>query len=452
MHYVSGSRWRARWGAARRDGVGPLWRTGIAYTLHDSVARRGRPPGTDWGVWLGGRQHPTVLPTADPGSTPGWEMEILAQPERFALAPVRAWRDAGEHLEPIPQDEPRWAQTLGVRRIRVTDATISPGQSLIVTSEHALVPEFLDRLRWESGLEDPGDAACLGPWRNRGNRYRLGEAQRQRSREWTTTAWRASDAVESLPRAISLFEMVDSHFGHGTLDLLTRLRAVEDLDDSWPILVSERMPANVRSWISELLPRNEVLRYPLGSVIRVADLVLPLETGRLWHNVPHFPDAKVLPATIDPGGMLWLQQRTAPPPQERHRRLWLRRDRSPNNTLEEESELIDEARKCGFTPVYLEDLALDEVRELLAETSDVIAPMGSAVANLALAAPGLRVLQLTDQLTVLDRLGSLTWLPRLGHLSGLLVGLNSRSGRFRVTSQAVLQAWSLMGTEVVDGV
>lgn len=452
MHHVSGSRWRARWGTARRDGVGPLWRTGMAYALHDSVARRGRRPSTDWGRWLGGRQHPTVLPTADPGSTPGWEMETVAQPARFALAPVRAWQDTGESLRPVPQGEPRWGQTLGVRRMRVADATISPGQSLIVTSEHALVPEFLDRLRWESGLEDPGDAACLGPWRHRGDPYRLSETQRQRFRAWATTAWRASDAVESLPRAISLFEMVDSHFGHATLDILTRLRAVEDFGDSWPIVVSERMPTNVRSWISHLFPRHDVLHCPLGSVIRVTDLVIPLETGRLWHDAPRFPDAEVLPATIDPDGMRWLQACAAPPPPERHRRLWLRRDRSPNNTLEGESVLIDEARKCGFTPVYLEDLALDEARELLAETSDVIAPMGSAVANLALAAPGLRVLQLTDQLTVLDRLGSLTWLPRLGHLSGLLVGNNSRSGRFRLTSEAVLQAWSLMGTEAVDGV
>lgn len=447
MAHVNPSRWSPRWRAARRDGVGPLWRARIAYGLHDSVARNGRPPRADWGGWLGGWQHPTVLRTAEPGSTPGWEVETVAPPACFALAPLQAWQDIGAGIVPILPAEPRWAQTLGVRRLRIADATISPGQSLVVTEEHALVPEFLDRLRWESGLEDPGDAACIGPWRNRGNPYRLTETQRQRSRAWTTAVWRASDAVESLPRAISLFEMVDSHFGHGTLDLLTRLRAAQDLDDSWPVLVSERMPANVQAWIARLLPRHEIVRCPPHSVIRVDDLVIPLETSRLWHNVPCFPELRTLPATIDPEGMQWLQQRTAVPAEERHRRLWLRRDRSPNNTLDGESDLIAEAKGLGFTPVYLENLTLAEVVELLAETSDVIAPMASAAANLALAAPGLRVLQLTDRLTILDRLGSLTWLPRMGHGSWVLVGQQSSRARYHVTPRAMSLAWSSIEDE-----
>lgn len=374
-------------------------------------------------------------------------METVAQPSRFALAPIRAWHDTGRGISSLTPGDPLWAQTMGLRLLRVSHATIQPGQSLIVTKSHALVPEFLDRLRWDSGLEDPGDAACLGPWRNRNNPYRLSAGQRERSRRWTTTTWRARDAVESLPRAISLFEMVDGHFGHGSLDLLTRLRATQDLDASWPILVSERMPPNMRSWIARLLPGHDILRCPPDSVIQVADLAVPLETGRLWHDVARFPEVPVLPATVDPEGMLWLQKRSAPQARQRNRRLWICRDRSPNNALEDESVLVTQARRLDFTPVYLEDISLDEVIELLAETSDVVAPMASAVANLALAAPGVRVLQLTGRLTVLDRLGSLTWLPRLGHLSGLLEGHVTSQGRYRVTPQGVLDAW----TRLADG-
>lgn len=429
--------------AARLDGLGTLWRIGIAYSLHDRVGRQGSPPDIDWGRWIGGRQHPTVLPTAIPNSTPGWVCEESAPATLFALESVRAWHDTGRVLEAVPPHEFRLAQNLGVRRLHVYDATVQPGQSLIVTREHALVPEFLDRLSWDAGLEDPGDASCLGPWRNRGNPYRLSDAQRQRSRAWTTTTWRDRDSHEEIPKGISLFEMVDSHFGHGALDLLTRLRAVEDVDESWPILVSGRMPRNIRAWIARLFPRHEIQVCTPGRIVRVRDLIVPLQTARLWHVVPQFPDAPVLPATVDPEGMLWLQRRTAPSAaSRRHRRLWLRRDRSPNNSLEGESDLVDHARALGFTDVYLERMPFDEVVDLLAETSDVMAPMASAVANLAVAAPGLRVLQLTDRLTTLDRLGSLTWLPRLGHASSLLVGRESSQGRYRVTPQAVADAWT----------
>ena len=436
--------------AARQDGLGPLWRTGIAYALHDRVGCLGIPPRIDWGRWIGGRQHPTVLRTAIPGSTPGWEWVTVAPPAVFPLEPIRGWQDMRGGIEGIAPGDVREARTLGVRRLRVSDATIQPGHSLIVTRDHALVPEFLDRLTWDSGLQDPSDAASLGPWRHRDDPYRLSEEQRQRSRSWTTTTWRASDARETIPRGISLFEMVDGHFGHCALDMLTRLRAVEDIDESWPILASDRMPRNIRAWIARLLPRHEIQCHAPGSVLRVRDLVVPLETARLWHAVPRFPDSPGLPATVDPQGMLWLQQRTSPSARRRHRRLWLRRDRSPNNSLEGESDLVAHARTLGFTPVSLERMPLDEVIDLLAETSDVMAPMASAVANLAAAAPGVRVLQLTGRLTILDRLGSLTWLPRLSHASGLLVGRQSRQGRYHVTPQSVVDAWTRFEGETTN--
>lgn len=445
-------RWSTRWQRARRYGVGQAWRAGIAYRLHDAAVLRGQPLGGDIGRLVGFGQHPLLLPTAIPGSTPGWDIEVLEEPCVFEPPIPRAWADDGSRT--VAMREPRIprAVTAGVRRLRIRDATIQAGQSLVVGDRAALVPELLDRVPVASGLWEPGVQTCLSPWRKRSDHHPVDGATEARMGEWTATLWRAQDASRRLAQAISLLETVDDHFGHGMLDLLHRLRAVRDLPRSWPVVVSERMPPNVVAWIRLLEPGRTVMRLRRGVVLRVDELVVPLENARLWQDPTRCRGLPVVPATIDPCAMKWLQEHGVSEQRSRDRRVWIRRDRSPHSMIEGEVDLVAQARKAGFEDVFLQDLSLDDARVLMAEVSHVIAPMASAVANLTMARPGVRVVQLTDQLTWIDRYGSLTWLPAIGHQSAALVGRKTPSG-YRVSAGALADAmdWLLIDDErVVD--
>lgn len=419
--------WGTRWKRARRYGVGQSWRAGVAYRLHDAAVIQGKPLRRDVGALTGFGQHPLLLPTAVPGVTPGWDIEYLEVPQEFGAPTPRVWLDDGGEARQINMPAITRAASLGVRRLRVTAATIQAGQSLIVCDGAALVPELLDRVAVAPGVWEPGAQTCLSPWRKRSGHVAVDDAVSSRMHGLTATLWRTRDAAHVIPRAIALVETVDDHFGHGMLDLLHRLRAVTDLPTSWPIVVSDRIPANVVAWVSILMPGREVIRLKRGVVVWVGELVVPLECARLWLDPARCRGADTVPATIDPSGMKWLQDHGCGDDRSRRRRLWIRRDRSPHCKIAGEDRLVEQARDAGFEDVFLQDLSLTQVRYLMAETSHVIAPMASAVANLTMARPGLRVLQLTDELTWLDRYGSLTWLPAIGHESAVLVGRSTGS-------------------------
>lgn len=419
--------WGTRWQRARQHGFGQAWRAGLAYRLHDSAVLHGQPPRHDIGRLLSWGQRPVLLPTAQPGITPGWGVHVVEEAREFDVPIPRVWLDDGIDAQLVsPPPVPR-ARTAGVRRLMVSGGTIQAGQSLVVTEDAALVPELLDRVPVGPGQWAPGRRACVSPWRHRDDDVAVDEVTEQRLFAYTATLWRARDVVIHVPRAIALVESVDHHFGHGMLDLLHRLRAVADLPESWPIVVSEQMPRTVVSWIGAVCPERDILRLRMGRVLRADHLVVPLQNARLWLNPERLAETDPVPATIDPSAMAWLQGVGALHASQRHRRLWIRRDRSPHASVVDEPMLLERARVHGFESVYLEDLSFDETRSLLSETSHVIAPMASAVANLTMARSGLRVLQLTDELTWLDRYGSLTWLEALGHDSALLVGTHQGS-------------------------
>lgn len=361
---------------------------------------------------------------------------MLEAPREFEVPVPWIWSDDGcdahaVQVLPVPK-----AVTTGVRRLVVAGGTIQPGQSLVVTESAALVPELLDRVTVGPGRWLPGVRTCVSPWRNRRDDSAVGMAVERRMQAMTATLWRARDAKLRIPRAIALVETVDDHFGHGMLDLLHRLRAVQDLPDAWPIVVSERMPSNVVAWIRILCPSRDILRLRHHQLLRCDELVVPLENARLWIDPEQAGSVDPVPATIDPFAMKWLQDLGATASKERYRRLWIRRDRSPHSKVMGEMGLVAQARDRGFEDVFLQDMTLEQARRLLGEASHVIAPMASAVANLTLASPGLRVVQLTDEVTWVDRYGSLTWLEAIGHESALLVGRQRNSG-FTVSPRAL---------------
>lgn len=431
--------WRKRFTRARRYGVGQAVRAAIAYRLHDATVLNAHRSSMDVGRLVGCGQHPLVLPTADPGRTSGWQREVLSEGISFQPGRITSLRDSSNGISKIPAAHLPHAVTLGVRRLVVQDATITPGQSLIVTSRAALVPELLDRVDLGQGRWEPGPATCISPWRKRSGGGKVDALTLHRMRTRTATLWRASDAHVRIPRAITLFETVDDHFGHGMLDLLHRLRAIEGVPISWPILVSNRMPQTIVSWLRIIAPGRKILRCVPGRIIHVDSLIVPLESARLWQSPLRVDQASLVPATIDPHAMRWLQSLGALKRQG-DRRVWIRRDRSPHSLIEGESKLVESARSFGFEDVFLQDLSFQQAQQLMSEVSHVIAPMASAVANLVLAQPGVRVLQLTDDLTWLDHYGSLTWLGEIGHHSELLVGRRSRDGSYTVSSQALAEA------------
>lgn len=421
-------RWSTRWRRARRYGVGQSWRAGIAYRLHDAAVLHGQPLSWDIGRLVGFGQHPALLPTAVPGETPGWDIEVLEEPHAFEPPIPLAWADDGSRAVGMGNPQIPRAVTAGVRRLRIRNATVQAGQSLVVGDHAALVPELLDRVLVASGHWEPGVRTCVSPWRRRSDHHPIDGATETRMGQWTATLWRAQDASRRLAQAISLLETVDDHFGHGMLDLLHRLRALRDLPSSWPVVVSERMPPNVVAWIHLLDPGRTVVRLERGVILRVDELVVPLEGARLWQDPTRCRGLPVVPATIDPCAMTWLQEHGVSEQRPRRRRVWIRRDRSPHSTIEGEIDLVGQARTAGFEDVFLQDLSLPQVRALMAETSHVIAPMASAVANLTMAPPGVRLVQLTDQVTWIDRYGSLAWLPAIGHQSAVLVGRKTPTG------------------------
>lgn len=389
----------------------------MAVSMTSVLGRGGQPSGKRHALYRRlCRLHPDVVPFAAPGRSPGWGLDGPTQANDWVFDPVDVWSAdaAAAHVLDRTSIAVK-VRTPGPQVLYVEDGSVLTATDVVLNQSGAVRTHLLEGGDWPSRL--PADLAV---------------------------PWRPGDARSRLERAVSLLDGGDSHFGHGMFDLLPRLMTVRDSRIEGPLLVSARMPSNVRWWLRVLLPDVPVVAVRRGRVISAGELVVPLPRASLHQPGGLVDDGGVRDARVDPVAVIEMQRLAGNPLRRGERRVWFRRDHAPGNRLDSEARLTGVAGALGFESVYPERMSVEQIQLLLAQTSHVIVPRGSAAANLILSAPGQRVLVITGPLEAGDIATSAAWIQALGHHVRYLCGRSSPTGGHEVRPddlRTCLEAW-----------
>jgi capsular polysaccharide biosynthesis protein/glycosyltransferase involved in cell wall biosynthesis len=176
------------------------------------------------------------------------------------------------------------------------------------------------------------------------------------------------------------------NYHHWMIDLLPRVHLVQragwDLRSFDHILIKDRgLPFQRETLLRLGLDETRFIRVGEQDHFQADSLIVP--SLRLNNTL-------VRPADLEFVRRLFLPEKPAFP----RRRLYLsRRDAAYRHVLQEPA-LLALLRRHGFEEVALSDLTVAEQAALLAEAEAVVAPNGSAMANLVFAPPSCRVIEL----------------------------------------------------------
>lgn len=414
----------------------------LAYDIRYGYPRLGIPMARILdvaGIALGDRIK--IQDLAVPNVTPGWKLCDITNREQFKPVSPVGWRLAksSPHLSNAELLANFFSgvelASYGQRVLTVSDATVTPGMSLITSESTSLLPESLDRIPGADFTYDPHPLSVTSPWVwPRGFRSRYLDILGIYSKEQQDDLFLASKAAGPVGRprtyfseAISLFDSLDSHFGHWFFDILPRLAACDHIPAEIPILLSEQTPENVVAAVGVARPRAPILQIPLLQRVRVAQLHVPLEGGALWYRKSSEDcsvyKTKVRPALIDVPNVVRMGQRIAGSQPYRQRSrfskapiLWLLRDHSPNNQFADERQVVTKLQATFQVEAsYLENCPLPSVPNLLSGRKLIIVPDGSVTANLTLLPEPTRILLIVDHVYPMYELGVLPLLARAGH-------------------------------------
>lgn len=357
-----------------------------------------------------------------------------------------------------PDSEPRPTQTpfpsvrsLGKRYLELENARVRPGASLVLTEDGFIFPELLDVPEWSVPARE------WSPWDL--HRYTLNGGTiiadgRDEDRQWTD--WASTPAQLQLSSAVSLFDVMEHHYGHWLMDIIHRLPSAAAIPSDVPLIIGASTPPNIDWWITRVSPGRRIIRVASPSVVQVGRLYVPLERAWLWRNTPYNEDTSVvLPAKFDSCAFGEIQALTAAPRSQscRSGRIWLRRDKVRPGHLANETELADFAtQEMGFESVYPEDLSMEALVDKLDNAQTVVSSTGSHLANLMATAPGLDVLVLNGTTDYIAKTsgGFPRFCQTMGHRCVLLLGqtLNEDDvydyAPFRVTTQQLSSALALL--------
>lgn len=191
-------------------------------------------------------------------------------------------------------------------------------------------------------------------------------------------------------RAISLFGSYMHRWGHVTFDLLMRLLSVSGYPRDTIILLQADTPPNFVDLVRELWGFSRFEFIPAGRSVTVADLIVPL--SRTFSPVgakPSLDTEKVGWGWVCDGPAWRELKHHANPPTSmrtaRGRRFYFRR-RERNAEIENATDVDQFLLRQRFEILYLEDLCILEIKQLLPQAACIVTGFGSHHTNLLFAA------------------------------------------------------------------
>ena len=291
----------------------------------------------------------------------------------YAAEPeIRAANIVGKSID-APEDYP----SLGFRQFLNVSVTANRRFTSIISGQDLLLPA----------------AADPGPWRLRVGEPTVGGILRQ-----SDNSVLVHDRRNKAPVAKAIF--VGSWSAHNwyhwiidTLPSIFLARALPEEFDSYPVLVDE-VALSRPAWLEPLatvIGDREVIPLSRSGYSTVRDLVWidsPSSPGPLPLLKSGKPSFRLHPGAIKDYrehlistlGLQAIVQQTS-------KRLFLGRKATPNRPYNQE-ELIAEATKFGYEPVFLEELNFADSVKVMMQAESVIGPHGAGWANALFCHPG----------------------------------------------------------------
>ena len=266
---------------------------------------------------------------------------------------------------------------LGFRQFRNVSVTANRRFTSIISGRDLLLPA----------------AADPGPWRLRVGEPTVGGILRQSDNSVLVHHRRNKAPVA---KAIFVGSWSAHNWYHWIIDTLPSMflaRALPEEFDSYPVLVDEVVLSRP-TWLEPLatvIGDREVIPLSRTGYTTVSDLVWidsPSSPGPLPLLRSGKPSFRVHPTALRAYrehliSTLDLEDIA----QEPNKRLFLGRKATPNRPYNQE-ELIAEAARFGYKPVFLEELSFADSVKVMMETESVIGPHGAGWANALFCHPG----------------------------------------------------------------
>ena len=289
-----------------------------------------------------------------------------------AESEIRAANIPAESID-APEDYP----PLGFRQFRNVSVTANRRFTSIISGRDLLLPPAADH----------------GPWRLRVGEPTVGGVLRQSDNSVLVHHRRNKVPVA---KAIFVGSWSAHNWYHWIIDTLPSIflaRALPEEFDSYPVLVDE-VALSRPAWLEPLatvIGDREVIPLSRTGYTTVSDLVWidsPSSPGPLPLLKSGKPSFRVHPTALRAYrehliSTLDLEDIA----QEPNKRLFLGRKATPNRPYNQE-ELITEAARFGYEPVFLEELNFADSVKVMMEAESVIGPHGAGWANALFCHPG----------------------------------------------------------------
>lgn len=341
----------------------------------------------DWTHWLAVRGVETLwLPRLSIDDQRFGDLIVVEEAYEYVASPPRVFGliedpNAGASLALRSQGGRYWT---------TRDARVVGGWDVVTTLDGACWPA-LDADMESRLVSNALDLRLLG-WTESSMIVRKVDGMRRRR------SMRSGIRRRNIRRIDSAIMLVGEHagqYGHWLIDYLVRCLAVKETPPSTPILIDADVPVNSRWWLQKVLPDRPVIPLARGESVAVGTLFVPLQ--RTFCPTGWIESMELTPEvwSFDPRavGQIQALATAGEPDRTRHKRLWLGR-RSDTKPLLNQTELFESVLPHGFELVYPEDFSMGQFQNLLAETRDVIVPLGSQQLNVLASSPGLRLLVL----------------------------------------------------------
>ena len=274
-------------------------------------------------------------------------------------------------------DAPEGYPPLGFRQFRNVSVTANRRFTSIISGQDLLLPA----------------AADPGPWRLRVGEPTVGGILRQSDNSVLVHHHRNKVPVAE---AIFVGSWSAHNWYHWIIDTLPSIflaRALPEEFDSYPVLVDE-VALSRPAWLEPLatvIGDREVIPLSRTGYTTVSDLVWidsPSSPGPLPLLKSGKPSFRVHPAALRAYrehliSTLDLEDIAQRP----NKRVFLGRKATPNRPYNQE-ELITEAMRFGYEPVFLEELHFADSVKVMMEAESVIGPHGAGWANALFCHPG----------------------------------------------------------------
>ena len=291
----------------------------------------------------------------------------------YAAEPeIRAANIVGKSID-APEDYP----SLGFRQFRNVSVTANRRFTSIISGQDLLLPA----------------AADPGPWRLRVGEPTVGGILRQSDNSLLVHHRRAKKPVA---KAIFVGSWSAHNWYHWIIDTLPSIflaRALPEEFDSYPVLVDE-VALTRPAWLETLatvIGNREVIPLSRSGYTTVSDLVWidsPSSPGPLTLLKSGKPSFRVHPTALRTyRGHLISTLGLEDTAQRPNKRVFLGRKATPNRPYNQQ-ELIAEAMRFGYEPVFLEELNFADSVKVMMESESVIGPHGAGWANALFCHPG----------------------------------------------------------------